>query len=365
MMSIVRKTFPSLRASVMRDLIEIMKDTGIYNFAHHNKGENILTIPGTNRYIEFFAVDDQQKVRSRKRNILYACEANELDYMNTFYQMLIRTSDLVFVDLNPDDPYNWINEELEIKRKQAKGDVEVIVSTYKDNPKLTKEHVEEIEYMEHVDAELWQVYGLGQYGKITGLVFPDVTIIKEMPENLADEGYGLDFGFTNDPTAMMFGGVLNKNELYLDQIIYEYGMTNDKLNEEFTAQEVYQNEEIYADAADPKSIAELQNYSWNVRGAWKGADSVNFGINFIKKYKLFITAASTDFIREQRKYKWKVDKEGRITNTPIDMFNHLWDATRYYSVMKLAKIGSEVKVAGVTRSGRRAGRPGVTPMRRR
>lgn len=345
--SIVRKTFPSLKSSALRDVIEILQDNGIAHAVRHNKTDHTITLPGSGRYLEFFSVDQQQKVRSRGRNILYCVEGNELDYMSTFYQMLMRTKDLVFIDLNPDDPYNWINEEIETKRKTKRGDVDVIISTYKDNPKLNKEHVQEIEYMKEVDEELWRVYGLGEYGKVTGLVFPNVTIVPKMPENLSNSAYGLDFGFTNDPSAFIYGGIQNKIDLYLDEIFYDRGLTNSDIAGYFRTYNV--RDEVFADSAEPKSIREIQSHGYNIRGAKKGPDSVIFGINTLKKYKIHITERSFNMIKESRKYKWKVDSEGKPTNTPIDLFNHGWDASRYYAVMKLARQSAPISMIGMAR----------------
>lgn len=347
--SIVRKTFPSLKSSALRDIIEILDNNGLSQYIQHNKTDHTMTLPGTGRYLEFFSVDQQQKVRSRGRNILYCVEGNELDYMSTFYQMLMRTKDLVFIDLNPDDPYNWINEEIETKRRVNRGDVDVIVSTYKDNPKLSREHVQEIEYMQEVDDELWRVYGLGEYGKVTGLVFPNVSIVRSIPDNLSSTAYGLDFGFTNDPSALIYGGVQNKIDLYLDEVFYERGLTNSDIAGYFRTYSVRDSHEIFADSADPKSIRELQSHGFNVSPAKKGPDSVIFGINTLKKYKIHITERSFNLIKESRKYKWKVDSDGNPTNTPIDLFNHGWDASRYYAVMKLARQASPVSMIGIAR----------------
>jgi phage terminase large subunit len=335
--SIVRKTFPSLKASALRDVVEILEEHNIMQYIQYNKTDHVMTLPGSGRYLEFFSVDQQQKVRSRGRSILYCVEANELDYMSTFYQMLMRTKDLVLIDLNPDDPYNWINEELEQKRAQKRGDVEVIVSTYKDNPKLSPEHVQEIEYMKEVDEELWQVYGLGQYGKITGLIFPNIQIVKTMPENLSSTGYGLDFGYVNDPSAMVYGGVQNKIDLYLDEILYQSGLTNPDLAGAFRTNSISSSVEIFADSAEPKSITELRQYGYNVIGAKKGPDSVLYGIKNLQKFKIHITENSHNLLKELIKYKWKVDKEGKQTNVPIDMFNHGIDGARYYAIMKLSR----------------------------
>ena len=197
----------------------------------------------------------------------------------------------------------------------------------------------EIERLERVDPQLWQVYGLGQYGKIEGLVYPDFTVVDAMPAYLANRGYGLDFGFGGDPAAMIEGGVLNRTDLYLDELVYANGLTNADLSAEMQAAGVRRDWWIYADAAEPKSIEELRRLRWNIQGATKGADSIRYGIDTIRQYKLFVTARSVNLIRELRKYKWAVDSSGRTLQKPIDQYNHALDAVRYYAIMALSVGG--------------------------
>ncbi|MHA2096940.1 MAG: phage terminase large subunit, partial [Candidatus Hodarchaeales archaeon] len=256
--SVVRKTLPALKATAQKDFEEILYNLKAFqvNGVHQNKTDRTYSYQG--RTVEFFSVDDQQKVRGRKRQILFCNEANELHYNTDFFQLLIRTTDLIFLDLNPSDPYTWINTELEQKRAHEIGDVDVIVSTYKDNPFLSKELCREIEGIK--DPQLRKVYVLGQYGTIKGLVFPKVRIVNEMPTGLRKKAIGLDFGYTNDPTAGVMCGILGE-KLYIDEIIYSRGLQNHQI-----AKRLPKNVEIYCDSAEPKSIRDLQGF-----GLWAKA----------------------------------------------------------------------------------------------
>ena len=341
--TVVRKHQTTLRKTVEKDFIDVLVDMGVYGMVAHNKTNREISFAG--RQVNFIGADDQQKIRGYKSAILYCNEANELSYDGEFFQLFIRTTDLTILDLNPSDPYVWINERIEQERAQQDGDVDVIVSTYKDNPYLSADQVAEIERLERVDPQLWQVYGLGQYGKIEGLVYPDFTIVDKMPQALAKRGYGLDFGFGSDPAALIECGVLNGDELYLDEIVYSTGLTNQDLSEEMRAAGVWRNLAIYADAAEPKSIEELRRAKWVVLPADKGPDSVKFGINTVRKYKLHVTARSINLIRELRKYKWAVDSSGRPLQKPIGDYNHALDAVRYYAMMNLGVAGRLPKMA--------------------
>ena len=186
--STVRKFSTTLDATVIRDFEEELNKQEVFGSIKHNKTKKTYEYGG--RMVEFIGADDEQKLRGAKRNILYCNEANELKYREEFFQLLMRTEDKVFLDFNPDDENVWINSELEQKRLIEKGDVEVIVSTYKDNTFLPRSLIEEIEYLEKTDPEFWKVYGLGQYGKKYGLIFPDFTIIEQPSGTLI--GYGAD-----------------------------------------------------------------------------------------------------------------------------------------------------------------------------
>jgi phage terminase large subunit len=323
--SIVRKTLPSLKASVYRDVEEILHNHNIYQLCEHNKTDRLISYKG--RTLEFFSADDQQKIRGRKRNILFCNEANELNYKTEFFQLAIRTTDKIFIDFNPDDENIWINKQIEQERASKKGDVDVIVSTYKDNPFLDRVTVEEIEYLEETDPEYWKIYGLGQYGRITGLIFPNFQTFQQWPD-VESVVYGLDFGYTNDPTALVKIGIKG-GDLFLSELIYDTGLTNNDIVTRFKQLALDKRARIFADAAEPKSIEEIRRNGYRIAPAKKGKDSILHGINLVKSYNLFIDSKSVNLQREQRSYKWKVDANGDATNKPLDKNNHLWDAVRY------------------------------------
>lgn len=339
--SIVRKYKSSLKNTVMRDFEEVLQTTmyegtniSIYSQINHHKTDRTYSYKG--RTVEFFGADDQQKIRGYKSKILYCNEANELAFKKEFFQLLMRTETIVFIDFNPSDPYVWINEEIEQKRAHTKGDVEVIVSTYENNRKfLTTGQIEEIEYLKQTAPDLWQVYGLGEYGLIAGLIFPKVTIIDRMPDDLKNQAFGKDFGFTNDPTTLYDCGTLGR-DLFIDELLYSSGYTNPMIIKHYQALGIEPRyDEIFADSANPKDIQEIANAGYNIKPAKKGPDSILFGINTLKQYNIHITARSTGIIKEQKKYKWAEDKEGNPTNKPIDNYNHGWDSVRYYGMEKL------------------------------
>lgn len=325
--SVVRKTFPALKASAMRDLEEVLTAWGVFDKIQINKSDHIYKYK--DRMIEFFSIDSQQKVRGRKRDILYCNEANELSYQDDFYQLLIRTKHFVLIDLNPSDPYTWVKTEIEDKRQYEEKDVEVVVATYKDNEFLTPEECREIERTK--DPILRKVYVYGEYGQIKGVIFDKITIVDTFPQECKKIALGLDFGFTNDPSACVKCGVLEDN-LYIDELFYQYAMTNQDI-----AKLLPSGLEVFCDSAEPKSIEELKRARVNAFATKKGKDSISFGINTIKSYNICITARSLNLLKEQKLYKYKVDASGQLMNKPIDNFNHAWDAVRYYALMKLTK----------------------------
>lgn len=325
-LSIVRKSLPALKASAYRDVIEILHHHNLYNIVTEHKTNR--TISFGERMIEFFSVDDQQKVRSRKRQILFIPEANELDYKSEFYQLAIRTTDKIYLDFNPDDPDIWINTEIEQKRASIKKDVKVIVSNYTWNPFLNQETIDEIEYTKHVDPQLWEVFGKGNYGKITGLIYNNVEVIDEFP-HCPIVIFGVDFGF-NDPMTLIKVGIDEKN-LYLDELFFDrFKLTSDLIT---CLQEnsILSTDMIYADSARPGSIQEIINAGYRgCKPSMKGQNSVSDGINKLKEYKWHITARSENILSERRKYKWQVDAKGDpMEGKPIDAYNHALDAIRY------------------------------------
>ena len=334
--SVVRKTLPSLKATAQKDFEEIIDGLGVRHLIKENKTDRYYQITdkhGT-RTLEFFSVDDQQKVRGRKRQILFCNEANELNYDTDFFQLNIRTTDLIFIDFNPSDPYIWIKERLEDERAIEMGDVQTIISTYKDNPFLPESLIREIEAIK--DETYRKVYVHGEYGVVKGTIFPDVTIVSEMPKHLKKKAIGLDFGFTNDPTAAILCGI-HEGALYLDELIYDYAMTNQDIAKELKQYAC----EVICDSAEPKSIEELKRTGLRAKAAKKGADSIRAGIGILKQYELRITSRSTNLLREQKQYKYK-EKDGKSLNEPIDSFNHAWDAIRYYALLKLTRPNNNI-----------------------
>jgi phage terminase large subunit len=325
--SVVRKTLPSLKATAMRDFEEILTAWGCFHLIEQNKTDKIFSYKG--RVLEFFSVDDQQKVRGRKRDILFCNEANELNFETDFFQLNIRTTEFIILDLNPSDPYTWIKTELEDKRAHDIGDVETLIFTYKDNGFLSPEQCREIEAIR--DETLRQVYVYGQYGIVKGLIFPNITIIDQFPTDCEKVAIGLDFGYTNDPTAALMCGTKGDN-MYINELVYEYALTNDLI-----AKKLPNKIEVFCDSAEPKSIAELKKYGIRAIEAVKGRDSIQFGINTLKRYNLHITAHSLNLLKEQKLYKYKTDNIGNPTNEPIDNYNHAWDAVRYYALSKLSR----------------------------
>jgi len=309
--SICRKTGPALKATALRDFEWLIQATD--RRVHYNRSDK--TFSRGNRVVEFFSLDDEQKIRSRKRRYLHLVEANEVSF-KTFTQLAIRTNGQIYIDFNPDDVDSWMNQEIEIKRAQLKGDVDVIVSTYLDNPFLTEEEISEIEYLKDVDPELWAIFGEGKYGKMTGVIFKNYTLIDEMPEHL-DTIIGLDWGFSKDPTAGVIVARENKR-LYLDEMFYKRGIINAEISTLLP-----KNITIVADSAEPKSIEDLKRRGHRIIPSLKGPDSVRNGIDNMLEYEIFVTKRSVNLIKELNHYKR--DEDGDI----VSAFDHLIDGVRY------------------------------------
>jgi len=325
--TICRKTFPSLRASVLRDFLEILHSYEIYEEKYHNKTNNEYSLNGN--LVEFISLDQPQKIRGRKRNLLYINEANEL-YFEDWQQLIMRTTGKVIIDYNPSDSFHWIYDKV-IPRE----DCEFFKTTYKDNPFLEPELVKEIERLQHTDDDYWRIYGLGERGSSRATIF-QFSIIDKIPQEAKHLSYGLDFGFTNDPTSLVRVSKDGDN-LYLHELLYHTSLTNRDISDKFTALEINNRDEIFADSAEPKSIEELYRMRWNIKPTAKGADSVMAGIDMLKRYNLHVTASSLNIIKELQNYKWQEDKNGNLLNKPIDNFNHAIDATRYAVWNKLSK----------------------------
>lgn len=325
--TIARKTYPALRTSAMRDFIQILQDYQLYDESFHNKSSAEYILNGN--LVEFISLDQPQKVRGRKRHILFINEANELHWED-WQQLVFRTEGRIILDYNPSDEFHWIYE-----RVKTRDDADFFITNYKHNPFLPQSIKDEIELLKTTDANYWQVYGLGQVGVGKTLIFTH-TPIDKVPLDASLLSYGMDFGYTNDPTTLV--AVYRKdNNLYFQELIYRTGMTNRDIGNELRTLEIDRRAEIFADSAEPKSIVDLRQMGWNVKPSEKGKDSINIGIDMLKRYSLFVTKPSVNMIKEFRNYKWKEDKNGNVLNTPVDMYNHTTDAIRYACYSKLSK----------------------------
>ncbi|MFZ4707349.1 MAG: PBSX family phage terminase large subunit [Bacteroidales bacterium] len=324
--TIVRKTFPSLKASVMRDFFEILNSNDLYDEKNHNKTENTYQLNGN--LFEFMSMDQPQKKRGSKREYLFLNEANELS-LEDWVQLTIRTVKQIFIDYNPSMEEHWIYE-IVIPRK----DCTFIQSTYLDNKEfLPAEVVKEIENLRDVDENYWRVYGLGLPGQVKGVIFTNWQLVDEMPAEYKWLAYGLDFGFSNDPTAVV-KVALAGGELWLDEICFQRGMTSDDIVKMLNENRIGYRDEIVADV-QPKTIYEVNKEGFNVKATFKGKDSIGAGIDIMKRHKINITKRSLNVIKEIKNYKWKEDMAGKPSNEPIDKFNHGMDAVRYVCLAKV------------------------------
>lgn len=323
--TICRKTFPAVRGTVMRDFFDILKKYQIYNEANHNKSGNEYHI--NDNLIEFISLDQAQKIRGRKRDLLFVNEANEITFED-WQQLIFRTTEKIVIDYNPSDEFHWIYDKV-----LTREDVEFHQTTYKDNPFLPQNIIDEIERLKDTDENYWRVYGLGERGQSRSLVFKFSTI-NEIPQQAKLIARGLDFGFSNDPTALVETYVLDQT-MYVNELIYRTGMTNQDIGNELKRLQLDRRDEIYCDSAEPKSIEEIHRMGWNVKPTYKG--SINIGIDMIRRYKLVATENSINLIKELRNYKYIEDKNGQLTNKPIDAFNHAIDSLRYSIVNKLSR----------------------------
>lgn len=325
--TIARKTYPALRSTAMRDFIGLLKEYDLYSELNHNKSSSEYMLNGN--LIEFISLDQPTKVRGRKRDLLFINEANEL-FFEDWQQLIFRTTGKIILDYNPSDEFHWIYE-----RVKTREDADFYITTYKDNPFLEPEIVKEIERLKYTDENYWKVYGLGQVGAAKSLIFT-INLVDTIPDNAKLLSYGMDFGFTNDPTTLM-AVYLHDTNLYIKELLYRTGMTNQDIAKELERLGIGRRDEVYADKAEPKSIEEIYRMGWNIKGADKGPGSVNIGIDMLKRYQLNVTKDSVNTIKEFRNYKFKEDKNGNVLNDPVDLFNHSIDAVRYATYSKLSK----------------------------
>lgn len=348
--SVVSESVPHLRKGALKDFLKIMKVTGRYDDTRYNR--TLLTYTFHNgSYIEFFSADQEGKVRGPRRNILYINECNNIGF-EAYNQLAIRTSDTIWLDFNPTNEF-WYHTEV-----KQDDDLEELILTYKDNEALSPAIIKEIEKAKdkaYFNASLephllfgpqniknkywhnwWKVYGWGMVGTLDGVIFTNWQQVSGIPREARLIGYGMDFGYTNDPTTLIAAYYYNGSVIW-DEVIYQTGLTNGDIAKMMKSAGVTRTAYVVADSAEPKSIAEINLYGFSVKPADKGPDSVRFGIDILQESEFFVTSRSVNIISELRKYMWDKDSEGRALGKPIDAFNHAIDPMRYLAIDKLSK----------------------------
>ena len=324
--SVVAESIPHLRRGALRDFLKVMKWTNRFVDERFNK--SLLKYEFANgSFIEFFSADDSSKLRGARRDILYVNECNNVNF-EAYNEMSIRTKREIYLDFNPANEF-WVEEIKEDK------EADFIILTYKDNEALDKGIVDQIE-KNRLKAKTstywrnwWKVYGLGELGMLEGVVFSNWKPIDIIPKEARLIGIGMDFGYTNDPTSIIEVWKHNETRI-LNEVTYQTGLLNSDI-----AKLLPKDVPVYADSAEPKSIADIQRYGITIKGVTKGRDSINYGIDVMQRENYLVTSKSINLIKELRSYCWDSDKTGKRLNKPVDNYNHAIDAVRYHEMETL------------------------------
>ena len=320
-LTIVRQSLPSIKGTVLRDFIDILGRLGIYDENNHNKTDQIYEMNGN--IIEFVSADQPQKIRGRARDYLFCNEANELSY-DAWMQLIMRTEGKIVIDYNPSDVSSWIYDMV-----IPRDDSDFYITTFRDNPFLPKELIMELERMKDADPNYWQVYGLGERGLSQDLIYTHYKTTENFPED-GEVVYGLDFGF-NVPSAMV-KVVFKEGIAFVKEMLYEAKLTTNDLIDRLKAMELSKYDEIYCDAAEPKTIEELVRNGFNAKPANK---DVTEGIRCVKGTPLTIHQDSVNLLKELKSYRWKTDRNGNKLDQPVKFNDHIADAMRYGIYSKL------------------------------
>ena len=319
--TIVRKNYPSLKGSVMRDFIEVLDKFGKYNPNDLHKQEMYYELNGNT--IEFLNADDEQKLRGRRRDLLWINESNEL-HRDEYTQLAIRTTDKIILDYNPSDIDSWIYEE------EEKDTCYWFKTTFLDNPLLSQEIIDEIKSLKDKDENLYRVFTLGERGIARSLVFNKYTEETEIPQQAKLLGYGMDFGYT-DPNTLISVYQMGEH-LYLKELIYESNLTISDLIYRMTQLEMDRTDTIWADSSQPAAIEEIRRSGFNIKPTKK--TTIEYGLQLLKRHYIHIVS-SPNIVKEFNSYKYKTDKDGKILGVPEDKHNHSLDAVRYCVEMEL------------------------------
>ena len=328
--SIVSESIPHLRRGALKDFLKILGSTGRFDANKFNKSTLKYTFVNGS-YIEFFSADQDDKLRGARRTDLYVNEANNVSF-EAYNQLAIRTSGTIWIDFNPTSTF-WAHTEI-----ATQEDADFIKLTYKDNEGLPLPIVKELESnrVKALTSTYWanwcSVYLDGEIGNLEGACIPDWSRIDKLPQEARILCYGVDFGYTNDETTCI--ALYKWNDGYIfDEVIYQKGLLNSDISRLLKEHNI--NEIVWADSAEPKSIAELKSYGHLVEPVKKGKDSIIYGLNLINQNKIYVTSNSVNLINELQNYVWLKDREGNTLNKPISRYDHCIDACRYALMMQL------------------------------
>lgn len=328
--SIVAESVPHLKRGAMKDFKKIMVLTNRWVDSRWNATDFKYTFNNGSQ-IEFFSADNDSKLRGARRDYLYMNECNNMTF-HAYTELASRTKLGVYLDWNPVNEF-WFHTEL-----QNDTDVDFLTVNYLDNEACPESALNFILKAKEKSttstywANWYNVYGLGLLGSLDGVVFQNWEQIDTIPTDANYLGAGLDFGYSNDPTALI--GVYEYNgKIICDEMIYSTSLLNSDIVKLMNQNRIMP---IWADSAEPKSIEEIRRAGFNIKPVVKGADSINFGISVLQQKEILITKSSVNLIKELRNYSWDVDKTGKKLNKPIDSYNHAIDALRYFAMMSLA-----------------------------
>jgi phage terminase large subunit len=315
--SVVSESFPHLKRGAIRDFLMIMQEQEYYVDSCWNRTDYIYSFPQTGSFIEFFSADQPDKVRGARRDILFINEANNISY-EIYTQLEVRTKKIVWLDWNPTSEF-WFYTDV-----KDKENVDFLILTYLDNEALDVRIKQSIESRKN-NKNWWRVYGLGLLGDVEGKIYFDWKVVDDVPHEAQLKRYGLDFGYSNDPTAVVAIYYYNGGYI-LDECLYQTQMTNANIAD------VLKNlpkAMVMADSAEPKSIDEIKMAGVNILPSKKGQGSVLQGIQFVQGQRISVTKRSVNILKEYRNYLWITDKDGKIINEPPEYLNHAMDAIRY------------------------------------
>jgi phage terminase large subunit len=331
--TIVRKTIPSLKRTVIKDFKDILQGLNLWQDENFNVTDRLYNLYDST--IQFISTDDADKLRGIKSTILFIDEASEIDE-ESYFQLSIRTSGKIILAYNPTvSPYHWLRTMPEVER---------FVTTYKDNIYLPKEMVDAIENLQHTNEKYWKIYGKGEFAPNDKAIFQF-----ELCDSIDADfvAFGIDFGFSNDPTALC-AVYKNSDTIFLEELIYEKGLVTNDIVAKLNSLDIQKSEEIWGDSAEPRLIEELYRSGFNIKPVVKGKDSIKFGIGVMQNYKIKILKTSQNLINEMYAYQYSTDKHGYTTDTPEGGLDHLIDAARYCCMMKLSQKAQKKGTYAIT-----------------